>query len=274
MQILRPEADPEAFFARLAGAPRAALLLDYDGTLAPFRIDPAEARPYPGVAAALDAILAQDDTRVVIVSGRWTRHLLPLLGLARTPEIWGSHGWERRYPDGRTEMARPVEAALRGLVEADGWIDAVHRLGGRSELKPACLAIHWRGLPDEVAGEIRQIVTENWALYARASGLELHAFDGGLELRVPGRDKGDAVRQLRAEMPDALLAYLGDDLTDEDAFRALSGTDLAVLARPELRPTAAGLWLRPPDEVLAFLERWARVRTAASGPARAGGERP
>jgi len=260
MRILRPDGDPARFFERLAVAPRAALLLDFDGTLAPFQVDPAQAWPYPGVREALDRVMEDGHTRVVIVSGRWARNLPPLLGLRRLPEIWGSHGWERRSPQGRTEMAKPGENALRGLVEADTWIEAVHALGGRSELKPACLAIHWRGLDPQRAAEISAIVTANWALHARDSGLELHHFDGGIELRVPGRNKGDAVRTIRAEMPDALLAYLGDDLTDEDAFSAVAPDGLGVLVRPALRDTAASLWLQPPGELLEFLGRWVAVR--------------
>jgi len=260
MRILRPGGDPARFFGKLAQAPRAALLLDFDGTLSRFEVDPALAQPYPGVRAALDAIMEQNRTRVVIVSGRWTRNLSPLLGLRQMPEIWGSHGWERRSPQGRTEMAKPGEDALRGLVEADTWIEAVHALGGRSELKPACLAIHWRGLDARRAAEISEIVTSNWALHARDTGLELHPFDGGIELRIPGRNKGDVVDLVRAEMPDGLLAYLGDDLTDEDAFRALSANDLGVLVRRELRATAASLWLQPPGELLEFLRRWVTVR--------------
>ena len=110
-----------------------------------------------------------------------------------------------------------------------------------------------------VAG-LRQIVTENWALHVRDTGLELHHFDGGIELRVPGRHKGSVVQAIRTETPNGLLAYLGDDLTDEDAFRALSGNDLGVLVRRELRTTEASLWLSPEDELLGFLNRWTQVR--------------
>jgi len=260
MQILQPTGDPGLFFKKLAQAPHAALLLDYDGTLAPFCVDPLEALPYAGVRDALDALMAQQDTRVVLVSGRWTRDLLPLLGLAQIPEIWGSHGWERRFPDGRVEMARPAERALQGLVQADSWIEKIHARGGRTESKPASLAIHWRGLDAASAADIGNIVTENWVLHARDTGLELHQFNGGIELRIPGRHKGNVVQTIRAETPDALLAYLGDDVTDEDAFRALSDTDLGVLVRPELRTTDAGLWLTPPEELLEFLQRWTQVR--------------
>jgi hypothetical protein len=87
--------------------------------------------------------------------------------------------------------------------------------------------------------------------------LAWHDFDGGIELRAAGRNKGDVVRTLAAEAgPDAALAYLGDDLTDEDAFRAMPDHGAAVLVRERLRPTAANLWVRPPAELLAFLGRW------------------
>ena len=72
-------------------------------------------------------------------------------------------------------------------------------------------------------------------------------FDGGLEIRVAGPGKGDAVRAILKEAgPGAAVAYLGDDQTDEDAFHALKGIGLTVLVRPQSRPTAADVWLQPP----------------------------
>ena len=66
------------------------------------------------------------------------------------------------------------------------------------------------------------------------------------------------------EMPrDAATAYLGDDLTDEDAFKAIGNRGLAVLVRAEHRPTAAHVWIRPPQELLAFLTQW---QAACGGP--------
>ena len=250
----------DAFFRRLAQAQRCVLLLDYDGTLAPFHVDPAQAWPYPGVREALNTILAQHDTRVVIISGRWTRDLLPLLGLAKQPEVWGSHGWERCQQDGRCEVLRPDERALQALAQADHWTESAVALGARREPKPASLALHWRGLDAATIARIRADVLANWALQARDKGLEAHDFDGGIELRVPGRNKGDVVRTLRAEEPNALFAYLGDDLTDEDAFHALDSNGVGILVRREHRTTAASSWLTPPLELLAFLQRWAATR--------------
>jgi len=262
MHVLQPQGDPDRFFERLARAERCALLLDYDGTLAPFHVDPAQALPHPGVRAALNALLAAQDTRLIIISGRWTRDLLPLLGLDRQPEVWGSHGWERCRPDGRCETRRPDERALQALAQADHWSESVAALGARRELKPASLAIHWRGLDPHAVHRIRADVLEQWALYARDQGLEAHDFDGGIELRVAGCSKADVVRTIAAESGNAPMAYLGDDFTDEDAFRVLRPGDLGVLVRSDIRATAAGLWLRPPGDLLDFLRRWSEVRAA------------
>lgn len=127
------------------------------------------------------------------------------------------------------------------------------------EEKPGCLAIHWRGLPFQNKERLRERVMERWqwVRHARRGDLAWHEFDGGIELWVPGRNKGDVVNAILGEMPrDTAAAYLGDDLTDEDAFKAIGGRGLAVLVRPEYRPTAAHVWIRPPEELLKFLAQW------------------
>ena len=58
---------------------------------------------------------------------------------------------------------------------------------------------------------------------------------------------------------DAVIAYLGDDATDEDAFAALGDRGLSVLVSPKLRPTLARAWFVPPVEVLEFLTEWGAV---------------
>jgi trehalose-phosphatase len=76
-------------------------------------------------------------------------------------------------------------------------------------------------------------------------------------MRARGRDKGDAVREVLAGRPEgAACAYLGDDLTDEDAFAALDGRGLGVLVSHVPRGTRAHAWVRPPVGVLTFLHRW------------------
>jgi trehalose 6-phosphate phosphatase len=128
------------------------------------------------------------------------------------------------------------------------------------EHKPGSLALHWRGLPDQEVADIRDRVLMGWLPIAENSYLTLQHFDGGVEIRIAERNKGDAVRAILAELDvDAPVAYLGDDDTDEDAFRALQDRGLRVLVRPHWRETAADLWLRPPAQLLAFLSDWLKA---------------
>jgi trehalose-phosphatase len=258
VRILNSAVDLHAFFNRLGEKRDCVLLTDYDGTLAPFHERPECARPYPAAAAVLEALIEQRATRVVIVSGRPLHDLLPLLPFRRRPEIWGAHGWQRLLADGQL-VERETDRAARekldaAVLEARG---PVERAGARLELKPASVALHWRGLPADRIEEIRGATLKMWRAQAERGSVELLAFDGGLELRAVGHNKHHAVKTVLSETPgDGVAAYLGDDATDEDAFAAVKPRGLAVLVRQEPRPTAADLWVRPPEGLVAFLERW------------------
>lgn len=249
----------KAFFEKLSTASHRVLMLDYDGTLAPFRVERLQAVPYPGVREILSRILAGGHARVVIVSGRPVAELLPLLGLEPLPEIWGAHGWERRLPDGALEVSEP-DPDTREVLDKAYTAVVAEGLESQSERKIASVAVHWRGLDDDRREELRRRVLRLWTPVAEGSGLVIQEFDGGIELRVPGRSKADAVNTVLAETgPDPAAAYLGDDATDEDAFRAIQGKGIGILVRSEYRPTAASAWLRPPEELLDFLSRWLQI---------------
>jgi len=78
-----------------------------------------------------------------------------------------------------------------------------------------------------------------------------------------GRDKGGAVDAILEEMgAHGPVAYVGDDLTDESAFRAvnaLHGAHLSVLMRTKQRTTEADIWLHPPADLRMFLKLWLRA---------------
>jgi trehalose-phosphatase len=133
-------------------------------------------------------------------------------------------------------------------------------LESQTEVKPGGVAVHWRGLDPGKAEKTAREVSRLWKPLLERAPLRLLEFDGGLEIRVAGPGKGDAVRAiLRESTPGAALAYLGDDQTDEEAFHALKGNGLTALVRPQSRPTAADIWLQPPHELLQFLEEWLRA---------------
>src|SRR5271154_6224670 len=246
----------EQFMKAVARSPVSALLLDYDGTLAPFCLNRQQALPFPGVTELLQEIIANGRTRVVIITGRSAHEVIPLLAVHPSPEIWGCHGLERLRPDGTWETPRVGERVLRALADADHWLRD-QGLHNRAEFKTGAVAIHWRGLDEATAAETRGQVLLGWLPIAQGTPMELLEFDGGIEMRVPGRDKGDAVRTILHEIgPEVPVAYLGDDLTDERAFLALGTLGLSVLVRPEWRETAAALWIRPPEDLREFLTRW------------------
>ena len=251
------------FTEALDEAPSRVLLLDYDGTLAPFRADRGRATPYGGIREAVRAILDTGRTRVVVVSGRSLESLRPLLAMDPSPELWGTHGWEH-LESGRPPRLRPLPAGAASALEEGAGALARPELRGRVEIKPASVALHVRGLAGAEARRVLTAARAVWEPLASSTGLDLHGFDGGIELRAAGWDKGDVVRAvLEPEPPGTAAAYLGDDRTDEDAFLALRDiaesrrlVTLPVLVRPERRESAADVWLRPPAQLLEFLARW------------------
>jgi trehalose 6-phosphate phosphatase len=231
-------------------------MLDYDGTLAPFHSERGRAEPYPGVVLLLGKIIHTQRTKVVIISGREANEIPQLLNLDSTPEIWGLHGLQRRTSDGIIHASSLDARSGDGLRDAEQWL-LYQGLHSAAELKGSGVAVHWRGLDSSRAEEWRGRVLLGWNPIAQRSGLRLLEFDGGVEICARQSDKGVAVRALLREAgPDAPAAYLGDDTTDECAFRALAGRGLAVLVRPRFRKTAAQLWFQPPEDLLDFLHQW------------------
>jgi trehalose 6-phosphate phosphatase len=249
------------FMDRLGSAPSSALLLDYDGTLAPFRMERERAYPYPEVVPLLEQIVVRGKTRVVIISGRPVAEVKKLLSLSDGVEMWGAHGLERVSADGSYHQPRISLNAVELLSQARDWV-TTSKLIRLAEVKPGGIAIHWRGMGRAEVEKVQSQLLEVWAGLADDPELKLLRFESGLELRVARPHKGDAVAAVMDESgPTAEIAYLGDDLTDEDSFQVLNGRGLTVLVRPEYRPTAAQVWLKPPGELIEFLQQWlARIQ--------------
>jgi trehalose-phosphatase len=261
--LVTPEAQDklDRFFAGFAAAGRPVLLLDYDGTLSAFRVDRFTAHPYAGVREALTRIQRQGRTRMAVITGRPANEIAPLLGLDPPLEVWGLHGAERLYPDGRRELEQAPATTEARLEELKQQLrrDA---LGGLFEDKANGAVMHWRGKPRKTAERIKRRTLDLFEPLAKLEGLELLDFEFGVELRA-GRDKGGAAAAiLSEESPDTPAAFLGDDLSDEAAFRvirALGARGLSALVRTSLRQTEAEVWFHPPGEVLMFFQRWAKT---------------
>ena len=243
------------FLDRLRSAPSRALLLDYDGTLAPFTPDREHAFPYPEIPELVARIM-RTGTRVVLISGRPATELLFLSGIHPHPEIWGSHGAERLLPDGSYEVEPPTPDHQTALKAAVHSLNACG-FSSHVEVKPGGIAVHWRGLKAAERAPMEAKIRTLFASAIEDHGLHLLPFDGGLELRAPGKNKGDAVSAILHEFgSEVAAAYLGDDQTDENAFRAIKGRGIAILVRADPRPTVADIWLRPPEELGRFLRDW------------------
>ncbi|HOU31922.1 MAG TPA: trehalose-phosphatase [Synergistaceae bacterium] len=251
-----------ALRASLLRASRRVLGLDFDGTLAPFRPRRMEVTPYPGVVPMLEKIHAQGDL-LAFFSGRpvaEVRHLLKPLG-DRCP-IFGCHGGEEGWPGEEPFLLPLPEQTQEGLAVAEAmfrerWKHKGFTLPCPLERKHGTLALHTRNyrLPEQ------DFSVEIWASVARETGLQILPFDGGWELRHRAFNKGKALERYLAslpppEPPSDFVAYLGDDLTDEDAFAFLARRGLGILVRSRWRPTQASAWCVPPEEVLQFLSLW------------------
>jgi len=147
------------------------------------------------------------------------------------------------------------------LDQAERLAHGLEAEGARLERKPASLALHWRGVGEAGAAGIRAAAASLWQQVLDGKTVELMDFDGGMELRALGHNKHHAVKTVLSETAGgSAVAYLGDDLTDEDAFAAVKARGLAVLVRTEPRSSRADLWIQPPDELVAFLKRWRERR--------------
>jgi trehalose 6-phosphate phosphatase len=242
--------DVDAALAPLLARPgEAAVVVDFDGTLAPIVDDPAAARPAPGATDAL-AALAGRYGLVAVMSGRPVAFLRPLL--PATIVISGLYGLEI-VRDGSVadhpEAARwrPVVADVARTSQADG------PPGVDVEPKGLSLTLHYRRRPD-LADEVAA-----WAeTQAAASGLEVRAAKMSVELHPPiPADKGTALEALVTGL--TAVAYVGDDRGDLPAYDALDRLAAADEGTHTLRAAVASA--EAPPELLA------RADLVLDGPA-------
>jgi len=172
------------------------------------------------------------------------------------------HGAERLRADGRQELEQLAPTAQTKLDALREQLRS-NALGGLFEEKPNAAVMHWRGFSSAKAKRIEKQTRALFEPLAKTDGLALLEFEAGLELRA-GRDKGEAVKALLEESGNGgknPAAYLGDDLTDEAAFRAIKGRGLGVLVTRRPQSTAADIQFRPPVELREFLRRWIRAES-------------
>ncbi|MET0765714.1 MAG: trehalose-phosphatase [Blastococcus sp.] len=241
--VLPPDLD--AALVEFAGRRPLLVASDYDGVLAPLRDHPDDAVPGPGVAEALTRLAAVDGVTVALVSGRGVADLQTTSGLSGPYRWVGSHGAEFDGPltgelaDRRDRLAERLAPAVATTEGA--WL----------EVKPASVAVHVRKVQDRVAAA--EVLERARTLVD--SSLTMKPGKDVLEVAVTDADKGAALRRLVDEIGVAGAAYFGDDVTDEDGFRALGPDDVTVKVGEG--PTEARYRVADPAAARAALERLA-----------------
>jgi trehalose 6-phosphate phosphatase len=227
---------------------RSAVLLDVDGVLAPIVEQPDDAHmPETTRRPLID--VAKRYGIVACVSGRRASDARRIVSLGSIAYL-GSHGSEvLRAGTIAPELDGELQAWSRRVQEfaRGAYGDDLRRLRVRVEDKEAIAALHWRGVPDE---EGAHAAVKEVARAAEAAGFATHWGRKVLEIRPPVRiDKGAGVVRLLRDERLAAAMYVGDDLTDVDAFRGLD-----ELAAAGSIATALKIGVRS-DEGPAELER-------------------
>jgi trehalose-phosphatase len=232
-------------------------MLDYDGTLTPIVRRPEIATLAPETRAVVERL--SRSAPVVVVSGRGRENVAELVGV---PDLWyvGSHGSEISSPGGRTFDDHSAEVHAAELEAAhDGLVQLAERVtGAHVERKHSSIALHYR----EVDREAIPDLLDAFDLVASAHpDLRRSAGKMVVELRAgEASDKGAAVRRILDDLLDedhGLPLYVGDDLTDEDAFSTIAERGAGVVVQGGDHDTVAGWTVTGTDEVRTLLERLA-----------------
>jgi trehalose 6-phosphate phosphatase len=236
--------------------PGCALFLDLDGTLLEIAATPESVHPKRADCQLVARLQTACKGALAIISGRALVSIDEVMAPLKLPAA-GQHGFERRDMQGRIHRpAFPVEAIRQASA---GMRDFAARHAGLIlEEKGYSVALHYRLAP-QLADAAHAVVRD--AAGRMGGGMEVQDGKMVAELKPAGRDKGVAITEFMREAPFAgrVPVYIGDDVTDEDGFRAvnaLGGHSVKVgegptAARWRLRdPTAVRAWLQ------ALLDKW------------------
>lgn len=223
---------------------------DFDGTLSPIVANPAAAEPDPEALRALTALADLPRTPVLVLSGRGWDDLARRMGAPHDGiRLVGSHGAEAGPADDRGESP--------GIAVLLAALDLVASRFPESELevKPHSVAFHYRRVGPGDQRAARQAAVEA----ARKLSVEVRPGKKVVEFMTVRSDKGSALERFRSECGAEAVVFVGDDVTDEAAFRVLAPGDVGVKVGPE--PTAAAFRVSYQGQVAALLSRLLQLRT-------------
>jgi trehalose 6-phosphate phosphatase len=225
----RHSAELSEALSRISAVPRLLVALDFDGTLAPTVDQPEEARANSVATDAILDLVALPATTVALVSGRALDSLERVARVPREVVLVGSHGAEFRIDGNDTgpELSAEEQDVLSRLCDTIRDV-ASHYVGTMTEIKPAGCGLHSRLAAQDTAAAV-----EAHALRAVAGmrGGDLVSHRRGkdiLEFTVRAADKGTALTTLRERCDVSAVMFVGDDVTDEDAFAVLRDGDVGI----------------------------------------------
>jgi trehalose-phosphatase len=254
----------------ITSARESLMFLDYDGTLSPIVSDPDAAALVGGAAEALELVGAV--CPVAILSGRDLADIRARVGI---PGIWyaGSHGFELTGPEGTYHCNEAAAASVPLFEQAAAELtSALATIAGvRIEHKRFAVAVHYREVAPEHVDAIVALVHH----IGHRDGLRVTSGRMLVELRPDiDWDKGTTLAWIRDRIDPAgalLPIYIGDDLTDEDAFDAVHFDGIGIVVGHDEdgdRKSAAHFSLQSPEQVREFLQRgskWLAYKHQASG---------
>ncbi len=255
----RPLTDVAWVSKQLAGK-RPALFLDYVGTLVPIHDRPEDAWLSEDMRLVLRSVARV--AQVVVVSDRDLDEVSELVGLQEITYA-GSHGLEIRGPDLRLELPEGIDALddlNRATVDLTAALKTIS--GARLTRKRFAIVVHYRrqagGGSDAVESTVKRVQAHFPRLHL-TGGKEVIELLPDIEW-----DKGRAVRWLLSELgldgPEVLPIYMGDDVTDEGAFRAVRNRGLGILVSERPQPSAATYRVRDTDHVAELLRHLAETQ--------------
>lgn len=218
-----------------------------------------KATPLAGIPEAIEIINSSQHTNLALISGRPVAEVQTLIHNDDIV-IAGTHGWELYTPEngvGSPSISRQQQEQLVfAYEEANRLIEQQH-----IERKLATVAVHTRALPAKQAQRLTQDINELWEGNSQSGEVEIRKFDGGIEFRIVGRTKANAVEEILSMWPESqLTVYVGDDDTDEDAFSYLKSElrdrGLGIRVGESDRASAAQGRLYSVEEVRQFLWDW------------------
>jgi trehalose-phosphatase len=229
-----------------------AVFLDYDGTLTPIVSQPEKALLSDSMRQTVQTLAMR--APVAILSGRDLDDVRQRVNISAIVHA-GSHGFDIAGPRGlRKEMATEFLPRL-DMVEKELGKQLAGIPGARVERKRFSIAAHYRNVNENDIPKVERAVSEVAARHRELR--KMHGKKVYELLPDIDWDKGKAVlwllETLGLERATVRPIYIGDDRTDEDAFRALGQRGVGILVSEQPRPTAARYSLKDPAEVERFL---------------------